>query len=490
MKPMPRARPRWTLWRLLRWGAAMGAILVLGPFLVWWIANRIDERPTAEALDYAAPSPRQVADADNAWLMLVGIGAAPDADPIQLGRRRVDRIEARYQQVPSPPPDADEVALFTDAVAAVGPDAAVDGFDELCSSHEVDCITWAGSNQGALYRLQEVNALRLARSEAALKLPGWQAHYREVPGLQRPDFTVLALQRNLLALELSRTATSMPANAVPIASTALERMADVVDFWHRVLGQPQDLGSTLLAMRQIELYQRLADQWVSRRVASAGAREDAALDRILAPLPGPIDWHEAMRGEYQYAAKFIGDEFDSSLRFWQVCKAADARQGCIQTFLMYSSVAPQATLNLRARHLAIMESVLEAEPANIDAAHAEAGPALEETFLDFNDTGRLLRQFAYNPAGRILAQAAIPVFDWGRRLHDQENLRRMIVLKRRAQEQRWSRMAMPGFLEEQPVELRNSLTGAPFGWDAETGEITYVPSASKYWKSPELRVAR
>ncbi len=155
---------------------------------------------------------------------------------------------------------------------------------------------------------------------------------------------------------------------------------------------------------------------------------------------------------------------------------------------MNAAYAPQATRNLQARHYRIMEDLLEVEPRRIEVAHQEASPVLEETFVAFDDPGRLMGQLAHNFAGRILAQIAVPAFDWGRRLHDQEALRRMIVLKREAREQRIEPEGMNEFLSKQTEDLRNPFTGEPFGWNVETSEIHFVPSASSYWKRETLSV--
>ncbi|MBK8286782.1 MAG: hypothetical protein IPK97_19030 [Ahniella sp.] len=155
---------------------------------------------------------------------------------------------------------------------------------------------------------------------------------------------------------------------------------------------------------------------------------------------------------------------------------------------MNAAYAPQATLNLHARHYRIIEDLLEADPRRIEAAHQEVSPVFEETFVAFGDPGRLVGQLAHNFAGRILAQIAVPAFDWGRRLHDQEALRRMIVLKREAKEHQIAPEGMDAFLSQQPEDLRNPFTGEPFGWSAETYEIHFVPSAANYWKRETLIV--
>lgn len=491
---MPSARRStsgWSIWRLLKWGAAFVAFIVVAPVLTWFVANRFDESPSAEALDYAAESPRRVPDATNAWLVLAGIGAAADADPRVLGRQRVDAVTARFRQSPMPAPDAVERELFEDVLPHVGPDEAIDGIGSLCSFRDTNCIEWARANTPALARLEAANAVRLGRWRKALAMPDWQALYPPMVDGPIVDTAVVSLHTNLLALELARTLPFMPANGTLIVSdepTTLEQLADVADFWRRVLGHPQDLTSTLIAARQLEAAHRLADQWLGWRRASAGPREEAALDRILAAPVGAIDWHEAMRQEFQMFAKTMDDGVPGPGGALVGCFRGANKDGCVKSVAMNSAYARQATLNLHARHRRLMEDLLEAEPRQIEAAHEAAGPAFEETFIQLGDTWAIAHQFAYNPTGRILAQIAIPAFDWGRRVHDQEALRRMIVLKRRAIEQRLLMAEMPAFLEAQPDSLRNPFTGEPFSYAADTGDIHFTPSARSYWPGGTLRV--
>ncbi|MBK8286781.1 MAG: hypothetical protein IPK97_19025 [Ahniella sp.] len=290
MHAQTRKQSRWSFWRFVRWGLFLMAMVFVLPVLVWFIANRFDESPTQEALDYAAESPRQVADADNAWLLLAGIGAAAGEDPLVFGRRRVDRVVARSHESPMPPPDAAEVALFVDPVPKVGPDIEIDGVGELCPSRDVDCIAWARENTGMLERLRAANSLRLTRWQTALTLPDWQALYPPLLDGPVQDPSVATLYLNLLALELSQTLPFMPPNGVVIESTeptTLEKLAQTVVFWRRVQVSPQDLISTLVAGRQIEDAQRIADNWLSMRIESVGRVKKQRLIKFWRRPAGP-----------------------------------------------------------------------------------------------------------------------------------------------------------------------------------------------------------
>ncbi len=70
------------------------------PPLAWLAWNRIEEAPNADALHWGNPPVREVADAHNAWLYLLGIGAAEGDDPVAFGRRRVDAYVARARRDP------------------------------------------------------------------------------------------------------------------------------------------------------------------------------------------------------------------------------------------------------------------------------------------------------------------------------------------------------------------------------------------------------
>ena len=227
---------------------------------------------------------------------------------------------------------------------------------------------------------------------------------------------------------------------------------------------------------------------MDRHGAGLDDADAALLDDILRAPDKPIDWSGAMAYEYQVVARALTDGVPGQFALLRQCISGAVEGGCLKMLGMSAAFAPQATLNLHAGHRTQMLRMLNADPRDYARVQQEAGLAMEATFVNFDDTRVLARQLGYNYSGRILAQIAIPAFDWGLRVHDQDAVRRMLVLKREATRRKLANEAMPAFLAEQPEALRNPHDGEPFAWDPLFREIHFAPRADKYWKRPSLAI--
>jgi len=471
-------------WRRLARVLLVLLLLLLSPLLLWWLVNRFDEAPSAAALRYSAPDPRAVADADNAWLHLAGIGAPADEAPFTYGRRRVDVLGARLRQSPAPPADAVEQALFADALPAVAPESALDGVAELCPSRKTDCIAWAREHRPALDRLQQANALRLQRYRALLLLRDWQGLYPAAFDSPFPDTTVAALHRNLIARDL---ALALDARDRPALGDALGQLADSVEFWRRVPPQATDVFSVMLASSQLEAAQRLVGDLLDADTAPDASLE-APIDRILQPLPPDIAWRQALAFEYQSFVDSMRAALPGAWGALRQCVSGTSADGCLAQLGMDAAFVPQASFNLHAANIEAMQRWLEADARDVDAAGEAYSAHVASVSVRLDDAGIVLRQMVYNYVGRILVNIAIPKSDWGLRLHDREALRRMLVIKRDALRQQVPGSDMPAFLQAQPTDLRDPYSGEAFGWEPQTGELQFAPKARGYWEQPTLSV--
>ena len=195
-----------------------------------------------------------------------------------------------------------------------------------------------------------------------------------------------------------------------------------------------------------------------------------------------------MQYEFQIFAVTLDQEVPGPLQVLQQCLAGSVNGGCLQMLAVSSAYAPQATLNLHATHRAAMQQFLQADPPELTGLEQALERAFERaTHPEFSEYSLLLRSFAYNFTGRILA--AMPVLDWSYRLHDQDALRRMYLLKAAALRAGSSAQDMPAFLARQPESLRNPYDGSAFGWDASTAELHFVPKAVSYWQRDRLAVS-
>ncbi|MBX3697969.1 MAG: hypothetical protein R3F08_05960 [Dokdonella sp.] len=476
-------RPLWRRFlRALAWLLFIATMAVF-VFVAW---NRIDEPPTEAARLHATETRRMVADSDNAWLAFAGLGAAPGGDPIALGRRRVEAYRARFEQFPGRPADANEQELFTDVVTAVKPEAgAVDG-DALCPERDTDCIEWAHSHSRVLVHLRNANAVLLRRFEVLSHLPDWQMLYPASADAPRLDTFIPRLYLNLLALGLApdESTTGSPRDAA-----ALVRLADTAEFWRRVRSQPQDLDTILESGRQLETAYWIFSAWLDHADIKQIEANMESVNRVVQPLPTPVDWSVAMAAEYQSFAHTMAQELPGPVAALGRCVSGSAKGGCLRYLAMNATYLPQATLNLRAGQLAAIQQILESSPTDLARVEQEAGAAIQATFPLPDDGWLLLRQTSYNFSGRILAAMAVPTFDWGRREHDREALRRLVVLKWGARAEGVHADEMPQYLRVLDSSFNNPLTGQPFNWDRQQHVLHFSPLSENYWKRKRVEVS-
>jgi hypothetical protein len=469
-------RPLWRrILRILAWLLFALSLPVIA-FVVW---NRIDEAPTERALHYASPTPIRVADADNAWLAMAGLGASPEDMPAALGRRRVDAFRARYEQHPIPPADDSEIALFKDAVPAVRPDPAVHGTASLCPARDIDCLFWALRHRAMLDDLREANALRLQRYEDLMKLPGWQALYPETPDGPLIDFSIARLHLNLIALELANH--QLPGHGADVTAS-LDRLAADVEFWQRVRSAPQDLMTVAVSGAHVEEAYWILSTWIDRSNGDQLPKHADTIQRILARNQAPVDWEVAARDHFQETDRAMSDALPGLTGTLGQCFSGTTTWGCFSTLAFTTAYAPQATRNILAVDTDLMQEVLDAPPSELKQVSAVASRRITDTFLQFDDIGVLLGQMSYNFAGRVFANISIPAYDYGRREHDREALRRIVQIKLAARLDGIGAAAMPDFLPGLDDALRNPLNGQPFDWDPVLQTFHFAPLADKDWK--------
>ena len=466
--------------RILLWLAALLVAVLgipLGAFLLW---NAIDEAPSRTALRYATPPPDEVADAENAWLLMAGLGAPEEADPIAWARGRVEVWNASVSHASAQTGGAQPAVLAQDAVPAVKPELTVHGFGSHCPQRAVDCVAWAREHRRELEQLGDANRLRLQRYLHAQSLPRWRDLY--MPTLESPfiDVSVSSLHLDLIGLRLAEAGDSTQRAA------ALEMLAGEVAFWRRVRAQPQNLFGLLLAARRIEDVHWLLGAWFDHVDASVLAEQSTLIERILAEPGEQPDWGAALDYKFHWFDG-IGRENMHSLGsvLWRCAAGPPIEEGCLYTLAVNATYAHQATLNLHALNFAQIERVLNAAPEELAQVEAAAGADIDSRMPLPQETSKLLGQALYNFSGRVFAALALPAFDWGRREHDREALRRMVQIKhqlRTAQVTQQDAEAFVGALQEKRPDLRNPIDGSRFGFDPQLSVLGFSPLAAKYWK--------
>jgi hypothetical protein len=436
-------------WRSFRWLA-----LLLLPPLIWFIANRIDEAPNADALRWGNPPERNVADAQNAWLYLLGIGAADGDDPVVHARRRVDAYIARARRDPDGEPDPQEDDR-NDPIPYVGSVDGIDGFAQLCPRHESRCIDWATAHRPALQRQAQANSVRLQRLDAALALPQWQEAPLLSTNFPAPSMTLAALKANLLALDADDP------SRLPAVADELARHAAL---WRRATEQGEWLLSRSFGFAFIGRYQRLLAELYERATPAQREAMQPALDSVFAaPAPAATNLDVVAYDGFQITVAGLRGATPGLWQSLGNCMRGTPENGtCGNDLLASATYLPQATSNIVAKLSTARAEFLAAGPADEAAAMQRYTQRIER-----EDPSRGAATFAakaYNVTGRRLAFESIPEPVWRKHLNDHETLRRMLLIRIAAIRADIPHAQMPEFLATQPVELRHPYPGRSITW--------------------------
>ncbi|MEO8673282.1 MAG: hypothetical protein ABI411_18355, partial [Tahibacter sp.] len=445
-------------------------VIVLVPLLGLWIFNRIDESSTRSAERWFAPTPHTLPDAENAWLYMLGFGAAENEDPIAFGRRRLDAYEARITQHGPHPASAEEEALKADPLAFQSKDAKGNTV-EFCDPDTTDCLSWAKTEVTALGDLERANALLLARYDTLLGMI--RVDDLATPSLDDtfPDTNKEAnLYRSLILRDLSNPATR---------ANALQRMARVIAFWRHMEEPAQGLIMKAIADRTQERYLRILDALIHQSGESGLNALHEVIDVALrAPTPAQREWEPVLHRE----ALQFGLTLDRSVFTNPIDAARYCEKDCLKQWLIAQFYTRQATRNLYARLWDAVLVVHNGEPKDMSAANARVSEIVESAMPLTASAKQTLRRMAYNATGEILTVIALPAYaEYINNQHDTEALRRMLLLKIAALKEHVSAQKMPEFLAQRGDTLSNPYTGEPFEWDTAKHEI-HFDAKSKKWK--------
>ncbi len=469
---MPSYRPASTLRRRPRRRLRFVLLALAAVPVVAFLHYRLDEAPSGAAQSVASRPARTVADAENAWLYLTGLGAADGVEPTVAGRRHVDAYLA----------GADRETVETEAVPGVKPDSERDGFATVCRPSLGNCGAWAVRHRDALLRLIEANRLRLTRLDRASALPQWQepplrnAHFPPVPGLTvRLQFAALALRGG--------------SGEDPVSLG--QEIARHAALWRRADEQADWLLSKMFAETFLADLQRLLVETYARATPDQRRALDPVVDATLAAPSAAA----ASLDVYAYDASRMSDVIARSLfpglgaalrRCWQgedpqpaTPPLVDmARSTCSEHLIDNLTFRPQATANRLAPFVDATRTLLAAAPADEADAQQRHADRIRSLRADLETGPRLLP--VYNDSGNRFVLLSLdtpdPALNYRRRLNDYELLRRMLVIRITALRANVPDGGMAAFLDTLPVPLRHPYPDKAIRWDDARGVFT-APTA-------------
>jgi hypothetical protein len=385
-----------------------------------------------------------VADADNAFLDVLGLAAPDGVDPHELGLRRLAWAE-KFRTDPETAgddPGKSRVEMKASRSPALSPvvDACRAAVARACG---------AGLERVRNAPLSQIEPLLLARYEVLLTRGGWYEIGSAVPDAPMPSYEAAIEAQRLMLIRLINAAGA--GDAEKVRTTLTRDLA----FWRRMLASSDILISKMLALAGIRQHFMLGSH-VLRALPA---------DRIADAIPA--QWHEefsaaerSMRrpiaGELVLAEGFYNASEDIRVDFSDSDEELPDPVDRLVNRLAQSRNREPGLGEIADYYLAVADA-FEAPLTQYEAAEA---------------------RLASNSIAKNISQYAL-------RVGSAEGMRRAALLTAQLRSQSVPMAEIADRLEKSP--LRNPFNGQPFDWDAADQAIVYTgPEHRKYRRQAYL----
>ncbi|MDG2526549.1 hypothetical protein P6166_14425 [Stenotrophomonas sp. HITSZ_GD] len=427
-----------------------GVLAVIALYGALWALNARDQAPSAQVQGFHAERARRpvLADADNAFVYLSGMGAAKGEDPQQVGAAHIKRLAGAARQ--------ETLALPGGAPAlrkARSP--AVQQLASICSQDAKACAEALPTSDATLTQWLASEGWWLERYHALIQHAGWRDADAADIALVFPPYQHALDGQQLLLLQAWQRAHAGDAAA---AQALLD--SDLL-FWRRVL--------------------RESDLLVSKSIAAAAIRRHFALGNLVLreqAIAPPAGWavpftvqERSMRRALAGELRLVEGATDSAL-----ASAAPAQTGLER--VIYALQAPffkrQATINLIAADYEVLAAVSERPLPELPDALAQAQ----------KNTATVGPGWLYNPTGHLLQQVGSGTLRYGDYLFqfaDLEGLRRTAWTTADLRTRGQDRAGMTAVLTAAP--LRDPYGGEPLRWSAAQDAVVFDARAKRFGPS-------
>lgn len=446
----------------LAWFAAAVAALPLLCYLALVVVNLRDRPPAPEALAYARQQAQRppLADADNAWIFMLGLGTQRGSDPARDGAVRAAWIQ---RQLASPlfDPRGDPLPTetnFRDTLSEISTTLS-----KNCNQGGGDCLLALQGNPHGVQDWLRQERWLLDRYQQLLRYRQWQ---EPRPWDFMAPFPSYGATTEGQKLHLASALLLARQGQARAASELLEADAR---FWLMVLESADTLVTKLIAASNI--MRNMGWTSLVARELPPATTMSAIPPAWRQPLPRhACSLQQVMAGEWAVADRLVR-RMDIEWReaeFLQLEPAAVWRER-IGQFLERPLWQEQDTSNDIARHHLAVGLAFNSECGHVGAALAHwrqqsSGSAKETSWFQ-----------PYNPIYRINNSAAPDYGEYAARLGDLEAMRRALLVTVALREAGITTAGVPAALAASP--LRNPVDGSPFLWDEASGSITFRPLA-------------
>ena len=426
---------------------------VLGLAVVVYLAaiamNWRDEPPSADSLRLASlyESRPAVAEADNAFVYLLGFEAPLGVDPRTLGARRLAWLQgsggAPFDRTADPQ---------TTRLAYTSGHPAIQQFLTVCSNDSRDCAASFLDSDSVFEDWTATQPWLLDRYLELIAYGGWREH---IPGITGPwaDYAPALAGQLLLLLQAKRLAAQDDAAGVAALLGSDAR------FWRMVLRSSDSVLTTMIATAAL----RRGFEWGNLAVRALPAGRGAAAvppEWLTSMTAEELSLRGALVGEWVFVAGSLPDLVRPNLTAQQ---SLDARASALLTRPL---LQPQATLNRRSAYLTALIATLDAPLLGFAAVADDASSLAEHTAAERSPRS------LYNAAGQVWLARPADYAPYARRVADVEGMRRAALATVTLRDSGIPAPDMAAALAASP--LRNPYDDQPLRWDPNDEAVVFV----------------
>jgi len=424
--------------KIVAWTAAgiagFAALLYLAALAVNWRdrePSAVAERLTSQYRDRPL-----VADADNAYVYLLGFHAPRDRDPFEVGLSRVAWLRAAGDAPPNPDDDP-----LHDSFGA----GNVPRLDELrtgCTGNQIDCVGMIDVSPAAFDDWMTSNGWWLERYRALLERPAWQEVVPVGSPAFFPTYGGVGAAQNVLLLQAGVLAGR--GDAAQVKSL----LAVDAHFWREVLRSSDVLVTKMIAVGALRRSFERGNLAI-RKLPPASAA-DAVPDEWRSPFTdSELSLRRAIAGEWRYVDGMVRLTAPNGGAFGRLYQSQDTRNRRAE----YYSGAGDA-----------LDAPLQGYSAAVDRARAMAEQLREEGHPPHS---------LYNLLGRVLLAESGPAdfANYAARVADVEGVRRAALAATTLRIEGVQPADVPAALRA--TAPRNPYDGEPLLWDEARAAIVF-----------------
>ncbi len=450
-----------TAWkRMLKWSAWLLGGLLLIPIVCYvtlLLINWRDQAPSEAALRLAADYRNRpaVADADNAYVYVMGFPVAPAADPHDAGTRRIAWIRSFQPDAQFPP--GDPVATYDGHKSSR---SSVGQKFSACTIGSKECVAALEAGDDELRAWIASEQWLLDRYLALAQRPNW---LETLPFDTRAPLTFHGMLYDGQKLLLAQAYIEAGQNN---AAAVRELLGKDARLWRTVLASSDILITKMIAVASLKRT-LLTGNLVLRRLPPELQLAAVPEEWTLPLTNSERSMRRCLTGEWMWA----GHVFDQTVTSRSFVPTGDGEDDAFEALMGRVWTPLMQPQDAKNRYAEVFIQASEALDVPIDDFPA----GLEQARAIFDNAHAANNPFAnlYNPMGRVLLAIASGAYtSYPPRVADLEGVRRAAVLTTELRARKVAQQNISAALAAS--QTRTPYTGEPFTWNEKEQAIVFV----------------